>query len=116
VNQISPEDECATLRQMLELDFSEPLEVLGWPAQIDPRAIGRVYPISEHPSRWQRLMRWTPTDAQLRHAAAWLRRAGRDLDLAVKAAVLFAAGYLIGEVIWAFWPGHVVSRVLGGLR
>jgi hypothetical protein len=96
VNQIPLEEECASLRQMLNLDFSQPLEV--------------------HESRWQRLVHWTPTDAQLRRAADRMRRAERILDNAVKVVVVLIACYLIGEIIWAFWPGHIVSRVTGGLR
>jgi len=96
VNQIPLEEECTSLRQMLDLDFSEPLEA--------------------RESRWQRLMRWTPTDAQLRQVADWMRSAGSILDNAVKVVVVLIACYLIGEIIWAFWPGHIVSRVIGGLR
>ncbi len=61
---------------------------------------------------WNRLMNWAPTEDQIRRIGV----IAGICDFWIKAAVIGAALYLAAEIGWAFWPGHAVDRVLGGLR
>jgi len=59
-----------------------------------------------------RLLNWTPTDAQMRAICA----IGRRFDSCLKAAVILTGLYLAIEIASAFLPGGPVERVLGGGR
>jgi hypothetical protein len=65
---------------------------------------------------WERLMRWTPTNEQLRNISSWLECAGTLAHFALKIAVVGTGLYVLGEVVWAFLPGGAAWRFVEGLR
>lgn len=64
------------------------------------------------PNPWDRLMAWTPTEAQLDAMGAAIEAA----DLLLKITVIAAAFYLAAEIVPAFLSGGAAHRAVEHLR
>jgi hypothetical protein len=88
-----------SLRRLLDHDFPERTELMN-----------RI-------RRWWFLVTtFTPSDDQLRRAAAWLLRAFQICDIFLKVAVIAAVCFLAMEIVEAFLPGGPAHQVISGGR
>jgi hypothetical protein len=114
-----------SLRRLLDHDFPERTELMN--------RIRRRDSFAARPRSWaarfkawtpfDRLRRWwflvttfTPSDDQLRRAAAWLLRAFQICDIFLKVAVIAAVCFLAMEIVEAFLPGGPAHQVISGGR
>ena len=97
--------EASSLRRLLEHDFPER-------GELTQRIQSSRNQLSDHWYYKYLLQKWY-IDFWRR---TFLRKLARVLDLGIKAFVICAALYLLGEIAWAFRPGGAVERVLGGIR